>query len=75
MKFCRRQATIGAFSAAAGIASSKARGFEWDGPIFRALEGLDEFWLATDAYIFGYPLVTVEMTRRVMTNVLKADVP
>jgi hypothetical protein len=33
------------------------------------VEGLDEFWLATDAYIFGYPLVTMEMTRRVMTNV------
>jgi hypothetical protein len=25
--------------------------------------------LATEAYIFGYPLVTMEMTRRVMTNV------
>jgi len=25
--------------------------------------------LATDAYIYGYPLVTMEMTRRVMTNV------
>ncbi len=24
--------------------------------------------VATDAYIFGYPLVTMEMTRRVMTN-------
>jgi hypothetical protein len=24
---------------------------------------------ATDAYVFGYPLVTMEMTRRVMTNV------
>ncbi|MFI4955136.1 MAG: DUF1254 domain-containing protein [Gammaproteobacteria bacterium] len=24
--------------------------------------------LATDAYIYGYPLVTMEMTRRVMTN-------
>jgi hypothetical protein len=28
--------------------------------------------LATEAYIFGYPLVTMEMTRRVMTN---TDVP
>jgi hypothetical protein len=25
--------------------------------------------IATDAYIFGYPLVTIEMTRRVTTNV------
>ena len=31
--------------------------------------GLEEFWLATDAYIYGYPLVTMEMTRRVLTNV------
>src|SRR5262245_688423 len=28
--------------------------------------------IGTDAYIYGYPLVTMEMTRRVMTNV---DVP
>jgi len=31
--------------------------------------GLEDFWLATDAYVFGYPLVTMEMTRRVITNV------
>ncbi|MEO6573062.1 MAG: DUF1254 domain-containing protein, partial [Polyangiaceae bacterium] len=29
--------------------------------------------IATDAYIYGYPLVTMEMTRRVMTNVAKPD--
>uniref|UniRef100_Q021M8 DUF1254 domain-containing protein n=1 Tax=Solibacter usitatus (strain Ellin6076) TaxID=234267 RepID=Q021M8_SOLUE len=29
--------------------------------------------IATDAYIFGYPLVTMEMTRRVMTNTAKPD--
>jgi hypothetical protein len=39
-----------------------------DGPIFDTVEGAEDFWLATDAYIFGYPLVTVEMTRRVITN-------
>jgi hypothetical protein len=36
---------------------------------FKPFEGLDDFWLATDAYVYGYPLVTMEMTRRVMTNV------
>ena len=36
---------------------------------FAPVEGLEEFWLATDAYIYGYPLVTMEMTRRIMTNV------
>jgi hypothetical protein len=32
-------------------------------------EGLEDFILVTDAYIFGYPLVTMEMTRKVVTNV------
>ena len=36
-------------------------------------EGLEDFWLATDAYIYGYPLVTMEMTRRVMTNVARPE--
>ena len=29
----------------------------------------DAFKIGTEAYIYGYPLVTMEMTRRVMTNV------
>ena len=29
--------------------------------------------IGTDAYIYGYPLVTMEMTRQVMTNVEKPD--
>jgi hypothetical protein len=29
--------------------------------------------IAVEAYIFGYPLVTVEITRRVMTNVTKPE--
>jgi hypothetical protein len=32
-------------------------------------EGLEYFWLATNAYIYGYLLVNMEMTRRVITNV------
>ena len=40
---------------------------------FGAVEGLEEFWLATDAYVYGYPLVTMEMTRRVITNVPKVE--
>jgi hypothetical protein len=35
------------------------------------IEGTDEFVLAVEAYTFGYPLVTMEMTRRVITNVAK----
>ncbi len=37
------------------------------------LEGMEDFWIATDAYIYGYPLVTMEITRRVMTNVATAS--
>ena len=44
-----------------------------DGPLFGMVEGADDFWLATDAYIYGYPLVTVEMTRRVATNVASLE--
>ena len=33
-------------------------------------EALD---LGVEAYIYGYPLVTMEMTRRVMTNVAKPE--
>src|SRR5580698_10926303 len=29
--------------------------------------------LAIEAYIFGYPLITMEMTRRVMTNAVKVE--
>ncbi len=35
----------------------------------RLFEGIEDFWLASEAYIFGYPLVTMEVTRRVITNV------
>jgi hypothetical protein len=31
----------------------------------------DALAIATEAYIYGYPLVTMEMTRRVMTNLVK----
>ncbi len=33
--------------------------------------GQQAFDIATEAYIYGYPLVTMEMTRRVMTNTVK----
>ena len=33
----------------------------------------ESFDIATEAYIFGYPLVTMDMTRRLMTNVREPD--
>jgi hypothetical protein len=37
------------------------------------VEGSEDFVIASDAYIYGYPLVTMEMTRRVVTNVVKPE--
>ena len=42
---------------------------EFGGGSFGIGEGIEDFVLAQDAYIYGYPLVTMEMTRRVITNV------
>jgi hypothetical protein len=47
-------------------------------PPTRAQDKLTEdeaFQIATEAYIYGYPLVTMEMTRRVVTNVAKPEGP
>lgn len=68
MKITRRSAALGGMSLLASTAMSKAALAE-QGAFLGLGEGLEEFWLATDAFIFGYPLVTMEMTRRIMTNV------
>lgn len=68
MKITRRSAALGGMSLLASTAMSKSALAE-QGAFLGLGEGLEEFWLATDAYIFGYPLVTMEMTRRVLTNV------
>src|ERR1700733_9709195 len=68
MQITRRHAGLGALSLFAGTSISTAThaGF---GELTHLGEGLEDFWLATDAYIYGYPLVTMEITRRVITNV------
>jgi len=66
MHITRRSATIGGLSLLAGTSMSTMARAEIGEGLF---EGLEEFWLATDAYIYGYPLVTMEMTRSIMTNV------
>jgi hypothetical protein len=68
MNLTRRQAAIGALSLLAGTTVSTVSEAHL-GELLGLDEGLEEFWLATDAYIYGYPLVTMEMTRRVITNV------
>ncbi|MGE5198581.1 MAG: DUF1254 domain-containing protein [Rhodospirillaceae bacterium] len=66
MTLSRRTAALGGLGLLAGAAvppaSALAEGL-------RLFEGMEDFWLASEAYIFGYPLVTMEMTRRVVTNV------
>jgi hypothetical protein len=37
------------------------------------LSEADAMAIATETYIYGYPLITMEMTRRVMTNVMKPE--
>jgi hypothetical protein len=59
-----------ALSTTFGLSPSQAA---FEGLLLNTVEGGEEFWLATDAYIFGYPLVTMEMTRRVITNVAKPE--
>lgn len=43
-------------------------GIPWASPVVALTED-EATWLGTEAYIYGYPLVTMEMTRRVLTNV------
>ena len=45
----------------------------FDGPLTDLVQGTEDFAVASDAYIYGYPLVTMEMTRRVITNVSKQE--
>ncbi|MFL5240194.1 MAG: DUF1254 domain-containing protein [Rhizomicrobium sp.] len=68
MNITRRNLTIGGLSLLAGSSISTSTRAEL-GEFLGVGDGLEEFVLATDAYVFGYPLVTMEMTRRVITNV------
>jgi len=66
MNLTRRTATVGGLSLLGTTSLSTLARADWGE--LNLVEGLEDFWLATDAYIYGYPLVTVEMTRRVITN-------
>jgi hypothetical protein len=66
MQISRRGLAAAGIGTIIGAAWAKRAGAD-EG--FHPMEGAEDFWIATDAYIYGYPLVTMEMTRRVMTNV------
>ncbi|MHB2209814.1 DUF1254 domain-containing protein [Methylobacterium sp. CM6257] len=48
---------------------ARAQSIAQDAPVIGNHAVADPLELATDAYIYGYPLVTMEMTRRTLTNV------
>src|SRR6185312_16217277 len=66
----RRTVTLAGLSLIASTGMNSARA-DWGELNFG--EGLEDFWLATNAYIYGYPLVTMEMTRRVITNAARPE--
>jgi hypothetical protein len=65
----RRQALAAFATAVSSLTLARSARAEFEGPLLRAAEAGEDFWLATDAYVYGYPLVTMEMTRRIITNV------
>lgn len=71
MDLTRRAVAMGAMGLLASASFSPANAF--DSPLIDPIEAADEFWLAVEAYIYGYPLVTMELTRRVVTNVEKSE--
>lgn len=66
MTVSRRAATFGGISLLAGSGLAPRA---WAQGLLQPFKGVEDFLIASDAYIYGYPLVTMEMTRRVMTNV------
>ena len=72
MTITRRAAALSGLGLLATGALS-TRGFAFDGPLTDLVEGAEDFEVASDAYVYGYPLVTMEMTRRVLTNAATAE--
>lgn len=72
MNITRRELTVAGLGLmAAGSMGSSADAN--DGLVANLPEGLDEFASAVEAYIYAYPLVTMEITRRVITNVAEVE--
>ncbi|MCX5493189.1 DUF1254 domain-containing protein [Kaistia dalseonensis] len=68
MRLTRRALALGGLGLMTA-AAMPSRSFAFDGPLMDISEDSEDFSIASDAYIYGYPLVTMEMTRRVVTNV------
>jgi len=70
MTLSRRNTLLAGIGLAAATASPA---MAWDGLIHDLTEDVEAFRILSDAYIYGYPLVTMEMTRRVFSNVPKPE--
>lgn len=70
MKVSRRTVAAGFGALGMGAASGSAMA---EGLIHEIAGDAEELRDASEAYIYGYSLVTMEMTRRVMTNVAAVD--
>ena len=64
MRVTRREAAAAIGLAGAGLSTSASA----EGLLADLIGDKDEFLAASEAYIYGYPLVTMEMTRRIITN-------
>jgi hypothetical protein len=59
MNVTRRAATLGGLGLLATGALS-TRALAMDGPLSDLVEDAEDFRVALDAYVYGYPLVTME---------------
>lgn len=68
MDITRRAAALSGLGLLSSVALPSS-GISFDGAVADLFSDAEEFAIATDAYIYGYPLVTMEMTRRIVSNV------
>jgi hypothetical protein len=72
MEFSRRDA-LGHLTWLSATALGAGSAQAWDGPLSHLVEAGEDFAIASDAYVYGYPLVTMEYTRKIISNVDKLE--